>query len=112
MNVFLDLDAVGSAGAHAERRIATPVVEHAELRAWHYEDQDTGLVVFAQHDVADEVGRIGDAGAVIPDAVDDVTALRTLTRAGDGADPVRRDEIAGRSEKLVLRAFGPVRGDQ
>ena len=72
----LDLDAVRAAGAHAERLIAAPIVENAQLLA---RDRDAEhlrrSVGNRQPRAADEVRGVRDAGAKIPQAGEPVAAF-------------------------------------
>ena len=109
---LFELDAIGAAGAHAKREIAAPVRQHGQLRARHNENERARRSILAQHHVADEMRRIGNAGAVVPGTVDHIAAFGALAGAGDRADPVRRDEVARGPEQLVLSALRPMRRDQ
>ena len=104
-----EFHAVRSRRAHAERGVAAPVAENGVLPARHDENLGDGRrIAVLECDIADEMRGIGNARAVIPHAVDDITAICFRAGRRDCADTVWSTEIAIRAEQFKLRAFRPV----
>ena len=107
----LDPHAVGAAGAHAEHAVAAPVVEDRVLAARHHGVAGLRRLTFApDHPADDAVGRVGNAGAIVPGAVDDVAAVDRRQRP-ERRRTVRRDEMTLGTEQFELRLLRPQRGD-
>jgi hypothetical protein len=107
---LLDGDAVGAAGAHAERGVSSPVGKDGDLLARH--DEHHLLVRSRHHDVADEMRGVRNARAVVPGAADQEAAFHPLAGAGRARRAVRHDDVPIPAEQLDLRLLRPVRCDE
>ncbi|MGY3677152.1 hypothetical protein ACVWXU_000775 [Streptomyces sp. TE33382] len=98
----LDAQAVGAAAAQTQ--LVAPVVEPFELVAGDDEHQRRGRLPLPLRNqgVADEVGGVRRARAVVPGAVQHPAALAVRLGRPTGSDGRRADELAA-GEQLVLR---------
>ena len=109
---LLDRDAVGAAGTHAEG--AYPRPSRRESRSCCAARRTRPALadrLRAGRRVADEVRGVGNAGGVVPGAVDDIAAIHPPA-GSRRRRPVRRDEVAVGAEQLDLGLLRPVRRDR
>jgi hypothetical protein len=79
---ILDLDAVRAARPHAQRLIAAPIVEDVQFVARHCgAERFRSGACHRQERAADEMRRVGNAGAIVPFAGEPVTTFDWGQRA-------------------------------
>ena len=108
----LDFDAVRAAGAHAERLIAAPIVEDAQLVARHRDTENLRRPVGGrQPGAADEMRGVRYAGAEIPQTAEPVAAFDRREHAAR-RHAVGRGKVTVGAEQFALCLLGPMRRNQ